>query len=510
MDETYAKTPGMPARRPAHLYGALLVCIALGACGSSAPADMSAPTAGTAAIPSTAGTSRAQLLDWPEFGLKAQRTDASPLSTGITAANVTHLHRVTVSLPGTVDSSPIYLHEATVAGASHSVVVVTTTYGKTLALDAGSGHILWTFTPAGYSRWAGSAQITTASPLADPDRHFVYAASPNGLVHKLSLADGREAGGWPVKVTRDATHEKLAAALNVAGRYLLVATGGYFGDAPPYQGHVMAIDRTSGMVASVFNTLCANRTQIIVPSSCSASDSAILSRGGAVVEPGGRQVLLSTGNGPWNGTTNFGDSVVELALPGLRLHQAFTPTNQAELNESDTDLGSSAPVFLGQGRVLIAGKDGVMRVLSLAHLDGRPPAMPNRLGGEVQRLPLPGGGELFSAPAVWTQGKITAVFVGAEHATAAYSLSGGLMHLVWQNSNPGTSPVLAGGLLYVYDPSGGGVEVYRPRSGHPIAMLAGSPGHWNSPIVVDGHVVEPEGNANDHKLTGTLDLLSTR
>ncbi len=497
----------MSTRHLTRLSGAVLAGLALTACGS-APAELSTPTTGTTAIPTTALSVGARLLDWPEFGLDPQRSNVSPLSTGITAANVTRLRRVTVDLPGTVDSSPIYVHRADVAGAAHSVVVVTTTYGKTLALDATGGRILWTFTPAGYSRWAGSAQITTTSPLADPSAPFIYAASPNGLIHKLALADGREAPGWPVSVTRDATHEKLAAALNVSGRHLLVATGGYLGDAPPYQGHVVTIDRDSGRIANVLNTLCANRRRIIVPSSCSASDSAILSRGGAVVEPGGKRLLLSTGNAPWNGTTDFGDSVVELTLPGLRLRQAFTPTNQAQLNESDTDLGSSAPVPLGHDRVLIAGKDGLVRVLSLSRLDGRPPRLPNRLGGEVQRLPLPGGGELFTAPAVWTEGESTTVFVGAEHATAAYSLIGGRLRLVWQNGNPGTSPVLAGGLLYVYDPSNGGVEVYRPRSGRAIAKLAGSPGHWNSPIVVDGHVVEPEGDANDHELSGELDLFS--
>jgi hypothetical protein len=507
------RSSGLPPTRLLSLACTTLLVVA---CGSGAPAEVSAPTVATTAIPPRAQTSNARLLDWPEFGLNPQRSDVSTLSTGITAANVAHLHRVTVALPGTVDSSPIYLHGASVAGGRHDTVVVTTTYGKTLALDASSGRVLWTFTPPGYSRWAGTPQITTATPLADPGGGFVYAASPNGLVHKLSIADGGEAGGWPVSITRDATHEKLAAALNVDGRYLLVATGGYFGDAPPYQGHVVVIDRASGRIVSVFNTLCADRRRVIVPSGCRSSDSAILSRGGVVVEPGGGRLLLSTGNGPWNGTTDFGDSVIELALQGLRFRQAFTPTNQAELNETDTDLGSSAPVLLGQDRVLIAGKDGVMRVLSLSHLDGRRPSRPSGLGGEVQRLPLPGGGELFTAPAVWgtqggagggaTTGGATTVFVGAERATAAYSLKGGRLRRVWQNENPGTSPVMAGGLLYVYDPSGGGINVYRPRSGHPIARLPGSAGHWNSPIVVDGHVIEPEGNANDHALSGTLDL----
>jgi hypothetical protein len=311
-------------------------------------------------------------------------------------------------------------------------------------------------------------------------------------------------------VTRDAGHEKLAAALNIDGADVLAATGGYFGDAPPYQGHVVLIDRSSGRVQGVFNTLCANRHQLITPSSCGASDSAILSRGGAVVEPGGGRILISTGNGPWNGSTNFGDSVLELTFPGLSLRQSFTPLEQGHLNATDTDLGSSAPALLGADRVAIAGKDGIIRVLALARLDGHRPAggvgHHHRLGGELQRLGVPGGSELFTAPAIWRRGAVTTVFIADAGGTAAYVLRGGRLLRAWQSSKAGTSPVMAGGLLYVYEPSGGGIYVYRPGSPRPIAKLEGSSGHWNSPIVVDGHIVEPEGNANDHRLSGTLEL----
>lgn len=497
---------------PAPLAPLLACALAapLAACGSTAPAAISTPTAGARAIPAARTSSAPRLLDWPEFGLDPQRSDVSERATGITAANVTHLRRATVRLPGTVDSSPIYLHGVTVAGASHDVIVVTTTYGKTLAIDAGSARILWTFTPPGIARWAGSAQITTTSPLADPDRRFVYAASPDGLVHKLALADGGESAGWPVSVTRDATHEKLAAALNLAGRYLVVATGGYFGDAPPYQGHVVLLDRASGRRARIFNTLCANRRELLVPSGCAASDSAILARAGAVVEPGGGRLLLATGNGPWNGGTNLGDSVIELTLPGLALRQSFTPADQAQLSASDADLGSSAPALLGHDRVLIAGKDGVVRVLALSRLDGHPPsrARVHPLGGEVQRLPLPGGGELFTAPAVWRHRGHTTVFLADASATAAYVLRAGRLYRVWSNGHAGTSPVMAGGLLYVYDGPGGDVYVYRPSSPRPLAVLPASPGHWNSPIVADGHVVAPEGDANDHRQSGALEIFS--
>ena len=501
----------MRARRLTCLGLAFALCALLGACGSATPIAVT-PTVSATAIPTASRSAAAELRDWPEFGLNPQRSDVSELADGITAANVTHLRDVSVSLPGTVDSSPIYLSGVTVAGAVHNVIVVTTTYGKTLALDAAGGRILWTFTPPGYSRWAGTAQITVATPLADPDRLFVYAASPNGEIHKLSLADGAEdtAGAWPATVTREPAHEKLGAALNIDGPDVLVATSGYFGDAPPYQGHLVLIDRSSGRLARVFNTLCANRRELQQPSTCGASDSAILSRGGPVVEPGAGRILLDTGNGPWNGTTDFGDSVLELTFPALSLRQSYTPTNQEELNTSDSDLGSSAPVLLGNSRVLVAGKDGVMRLLALARLDGHPPsgARLHPLGGEVQRLSLPGGGQLFTAPAVWQRGGHTTMFLADEHATAAYVLRGGRLYRAWQNNTPGTSPVMAGGLLFVYEPDGGGIYVYRPSSPRPIAKLAGEPGHWNSPIVVDGHVVEPSGNGNDHKLSGALELFS--
>jgi hypothetical protein len=490
----------------------LLTGAVLTACSDGSPSaagDATTRTSAAAASPARAKPS-APLADWPEFGLDARRSDATDRPTGITGRNVTRLQAKRVDLPGTVDSSPIYLHGVSIAGATHDVVVVTTTYGRTVAIDADSGALLWTFTPAGYSHVAGTAQITTTSPVADPGRRFVYAASPDGLVHKLALSDGREdsARSWPARITRDATHEKQAAALNVFGDFVIATTGGYIGDAPPYQGHVALIARATGKVGPVFNTLCANRRGVIVPSSCASSDSAILSRGGAVVEPGGKRILISTGNAPWNGTTDFGDSVIELSFPRLKLRQAFTPTNQAKLNSDDLDLGSSAPVVLGQNRVLVAGKDATMHVLDQTRLDGHAPGTAQRLGGEVQTLPTPGDAQLFTAPAVWRHRTGTTIFVADGSATAAYTLRGGRLHASWSNSTPGTSPIVAGGLLYVFDPSAGGIAVYAPRSGRLLAKLPGQPGHWNSPIVVDGHVVEPEGDANQHRDTGTLELFS--
>ncbi len=87
-------------------------------------------------------------------------------------------------------------------------------------------------------------------------------------MHKLSLANGSEASGWPVRITLLPSREKLTAGLNIAGNEILASTGGYDGDAPPYVGHIVAINSQTGHIDAVFNTLCANRHTIINPPSC--------------------------------------------------------------------------------------------------------------------------------------------------------------------------------------------------------------------------------------------------
>ena len=455
-----------------------------------------------------AGSQIASGGDWTRFGYDAARHNTAPSTGGITAANLGRLRLRQVRLDGTVDSSPIYLARTRVGGAPHDVFVVTTTYGKTLAVDARSGRILWRYVPSGYKRVVRSAQITTATPVADPSRRYVYTASPDGLVHKLAVANGRElrTGGWPVSVTRDATHEKLAAAFNFSRGLVLVTTGGYIGDAPPYQGHVVAIRATTGAIVSVFNSLCSDRHTLIVPSSCSARDSAIWARSGAVVDPETGNLLVATGNGPWNGSTNWGDSVLELSPDASRLFQNWTPTDQRELEAGDTDLGSTAPALLGGGLALQGGKDGKLRLLNLRRLNGTAHAAA-RKGGELQTLSTPGGVDLFTAPAVWHQGRTTWAFVADGAGTAGYRLVKGRLRRAWQNGHAGTSPVLAGGLLYVYDPNGG-LRIYRPTTGRTVTTLPAAAGHWNSPVVADGRIALPEGDANDHRTDGILDIWS--
>jgi len=423
-----------------------------------------------------ASGSATSVQSWPLFGYDTARTNQGPASTGITAANVGHLRHLRIHLDGTVDSSPVYWG---------GTLFVTTTYGRTEAIDARTGRVKWRFVPPAYAHVAGSAQITNASPAIDPSGKYVYAAASDGRIRKLDAANGHVV--WTVRITRDPTREKITSSLNVSRGLVIATTGGYIGDAPPYQGHVVTIGAASGRIAHVWNSLCADRHTIILPSSCHSSDSAIWSRNGAAVDPANGNLVVATGNAPYDGKTDFGDSVIVLTPNASRIVGHWAPSNQAHLNSSDLDLGSTSPGLLPGGYAVQGGKDGVLRLLQL---HGRPHL--------VQSLSV---GALFSVPAIY-QGRW--VFVATSGSTQAFRFGGGRLHPAWSNHTDGTSPVEAGGLLYVA--GNGAIHVYTPTNGHLVATLPTGAVHWQSPIVVDGVVAMPEGNANDHATSGVLDL----
>ncbi len=203
--------------------------------------------------------------------------------------------------------------------------------------------------------------------------------------------------------------------------------------------------------------------------------------------------------------------MVELSSDGHRLLHNWTPSDQATLNSDDLDLGSTSPAVLplyhGFRLAVQGGKGHVLDLLNLDRLDGTHGGAGPRLGGELQELPDPGPAQMVTEPAVWSGGGRMYVFVATWGGTAAYSLGGGgkpRLHLAWSTHVPGTSPVLAGGLLYVYDPIHGSLDVFKPMSGRRLISLPVAAGHWNSPIVVGGRVILPTGNADDDTTTGKL------
>ncbi len=493
---------------------------ALAGCGTHSAAATGSPAAANASAASTPAATaipaHVPSQDWPEFGYDAQRSDAGPTSTGITAGDVSRLSERAVRLDGIADSSAIELHSISVRGATRDVVIVTTSYGTTIAVDPRTGQTLWRFFPSGVNRTPGNPQVTTASPVADPDRTAVYAAAPNGRIYKLALATGRPQ--WSTSITFDPVHEKIASALNVSGKYVVAVTGGYIGDIPPYDGHVVTLLRSTGKIAHVWNSECSDRHRLIRASSCSVTntrgDNAMWGRAGAVIEPGSGRILTATGNGPFDGHTNWGNSALELSPGAAELLHNWTPSNHAQLSHSDTDVGSASPAILppfhGYHLAVQGGKDGKLHLLDLSRLDGTTRGAGPRLGGELDETSTPGGNELLTAPAVLTQGATTYLFAGTDSGTAAYRLvdpAHPKLATVWSDTTPATSPVIAGGLLYAYDEQHGALIVRRPGSGALLRSFTVPAGHWNSPIVAGGRVILPTGSYHDSSRTSELEIL---
>jgi outer membrane protein assembly factor BamB len=227
------------------------------------------------------------------------------------------------------------------------------------------------------------------------------------------------------------------------------------------------------------------------------------SRAGVVVDPDPAmhgQIYVATGNAPFDAAAgNYGDSILSLNADASRLLGYLTPSNQAELEANDLDVGSSSPALLPRQTVsatpLLAvqgGKDRVLRLFDRTHLPG--------LGAPLQRLSL--AAELFSAPAVWTDRAGSAiVFVGIADGVHAYRLTTAnrvsrlseIWHADVPASREGSSPVVSNGVVFVA--TSGQLIALDAETGRRLwSSNALGPIHWQSPSIGDGAVYGSDQN----------------
>ncbi len=463
--------------------------------GGNNPAGRTGPT------DRASGLVAARKIDWVRFGFDPARSGVNPEETLISPKTVDGLRLLwRTQLPGVADSSPILVHDLHSAHETRDVVYATTKDGATVALDAANGGILWSHRPSG-------PQITTSSPAADPSRGVVYSYGLDGAVHKYAAATGEEVrgDGWPARITRMPQTEKGSSALNIADGRIYATTSGYVGDAPPYQGHVVAIDEAAGE-KRIFNSLCSEVGHLLSAGECPSERSGIWARGGAVVDTVTGSVFATTGNGPYDanaGGNDYGDSVLKLGSGNLRLLDSYTPEAYRRLEEEDADLGSTAPALLPEiprsdtPLLLVqGGKDGLLRLVDRKKLGGA--GEPGHVGGQVQST-RSAGCATFTQPVVWTDGGGRVwVIVAGTCGMAAYRVSTDAagtttLRLAWKTDDETTTPVVAGGVLF--GAANGSVLALDPRTGRRAWSseqdgAGGSIGaiHWESPIVVNGRL----------------------
>jgi len=454
---------------------------------------------------------------WSQFGNGPSHYGVNAAETQIIPSTVGGLTPLfTATLRGVSDGPPVEQPGVQTAGGTRDLLFTTTKDGWITATDARTGAEVWA-----HQNGPGSCKInngsttcyTTSSPAVDPSGAFVYSYGLDGKVHKYATGSGAETtgGGWPQVATVKPYDEKSSPALTIVTTgghtYLYVSNGGYPGDRGDYQGHVTTIDLASGS-QRVFNSLCSDNTGHLAAGGCANVQSAVWARPSVVWDPGTQRILFSTGNSVFDGSRNWGDTVLAINPDGTGSGggpvDSYTPSNYAQLNQQDLDLGSTAPQVVappaGSNYTHLAvqsGKDSRIRLLNTANLNGSGHAGP--VGGELQNIAVPQGGQVLTQPANWVDGSGTSwVFIANNSGISALKLtaSGGNPSLtpVWSQTVAGTTPVIAGGVLFYL--SRNGVRALNPATGAQLwtDASAGASGlHWQSPIVVNGALYFTDG-----------------
>jgi outer membrane protein assembly factor BamB len=106
---------------------------------------------------------------------------------------------------------------------------------------------------------------------------------------------------------------------------------------------------------------------------------------GPVATPTG-DVIVMTGDGHFDGHTDFGQSFVKLAGKDLSVLDFFTPRDWQHQVNDDEDLGSSGPLFIAGGPFVVGGgKTGVLYCLAANNLGkGGDPAHPDAVLDRIQ------------------------------------------------------------------------------------------------------------------------------
>lgn len=456
--------------------------------------------------------------DWLQFNGDPQHSGNNTHERAVDKLNVGQLIRnYQVTLPAAADGTPVFLESVVTAGGTKNLLFVTTMAGHILALDAHTGVQIWSQQHGAgtcQANNAGSPCYTNSSPAIDPNRLYVYSYGLDGFVHKYQVGDGLEitGSGWPQLVTTKGFDEKSAGALATAtvggARYLYAVTGGYPGDNGDYQGHVTAINLSSGTQA-VFNTMCSDLARHLAhnDAGCSAVRSAIWARPGVIYHANTNRIFVGTGNGSYNGNIgghNWSESILALNPDGTGVAgkpiDSYTPSSFSALDSADADLGSTAPAVLPvpansnvQSLAVQGGKDALLRLVNLANLSGA--GGPGHVAGEVSvAISVPQGGQVVSQPAVWTNpvDQSTWVFVSNSNGISGLRLAvdgAGNPSLVvqWQKSGGGFSPVVANSVIYY-----AGSNILRaldPTTGNSLwtsALIGGI--HWQSPMMANSAV----------------------
>jgi uncharacterized protein (TIGR03437 family) len=303
-----------------------------------------------------------------------------------------------------VYAQPLYLRGVNVAGEAHNVLYVATMNNSVYAFDADTATStapIWQrnfglgvnpneFSVTGLPYTDILSEIgILGTPVIDPAGgtlyvvHYTYTFNGTENIyayylHALDLVTGAEKFNGPVLIQATVPGSGWAGLENPpnnqlpfnAGQHLqrpglLLLNGtvyvafGSHGDEAPWHGWLIGYDASTLQQTSVFNTSANN-----------AAGDSIWQGGRGIAADSAGNIYCATGNGTTDDIASWGESVLRLTTSGgLNMADYFTPAEWNELNNNDTDTGSTGPVLIPGTNLLYAiGKEGELFLLDQANL----------------------------------------------------------------------------------------------------------------------------------------------
>jgi len=297
---------------------------------------------------------------------------------------------------GYVYGSPLILSNLTINGATHNVLYVATEHDSVYAFDAdtcGGGTPLWQVSLL----QSGETPITngpiqpyegvTSTPVIDANTGTLYVVSAqtssSGSTFRLNALDvttGAQKFGGPVTIDASVAATNSAAVngvqtLNtscIQRAALLLANGNvYIGFGGCHTGWLLAYSASSLKQVGVFNA-----SPNLNGEGTYASAGGVWMGGAGPVADSSGNVYITTGNGPWDGQTAFGDSVLKFGPTPqsgpngtMQPIDYFTPYIYQYMDCNDADLASGGLLLIPGSTTLIAGgKTGTMYLVDSTDL----------------------------------------------------------------------------------------------------------------------------------------------
>ncbi len=357
----------------------------------------------------------------------ANLSETSLNVTNVDASQFGKLYSYTVD--GAVYAQPLYVSGVTINGVPHNVLFVATMNDKVYAFDADSNS------PPLWSRDFTNPPSVTAVPITDivganlnivgnvgVESTPVIDASAGTIyllartkesgayvqrLHALDITTGLERTSSPVVIQATASGlapdssagivtfnpkmENQRAGLAITNGVVLVGWASHE-DLTPYHGWLMGYDQNTLQQVGVF---------------CLTPDyyfGGIWQSGRAPAIDSAGNVYIQSGNAEWDGTRNFGDSIMKFSVnaSGISLTDYFTPNDWLLLYNNDTDLGSTGVMLVPNTNLLVGGgKESVLYVVNTNNLGHQ--AIGNT---QIVQSILVNRGEMKGGTAFWTSATV--------------------------------------------------------------------------------------------------------